>query len=101
MAVHPFPSKKPDRNAGAGDWMSIALTLLTGALAGFLAGVLVGHPRWGLLGSTLAGLIGGSVGSWLLGLFNLKLDLGQRWLNTVATSTIGAVVVIVLARLLS
>jgi uncharacterized membrane protein YeaQ/YmgE (transglycosylase-associated protein family) len=101
MTVHPFPSKRRSNDgSGRPDLASIGLTLLMGAAAGLLAGVVVGHPKWGLVGSTLAGIIGGSVGSWLLGLFNIRINLGVRWLDTVATAAIGAAVVITLARLL-
>jgi uncharacterized membrane protein YeaQ/YmgE (transglycosylase-associated protein family) len=83
------------------DGRSLVMVLVIGAVAGWLAGIFVGHPRWGLIGSILAGLLGSIVGGWLLNTTNIKLDVGHPIANTILTSAIGAAVVIVLARILS
>lgn len=84
------------------DARALAIMLAIGAAAGYLAGILVGHPpRWGLVGSIVAGIIGGVVGGWLLDVAKVRMNLGHPVLNSIATGAIGAVVVIVLARILS
>lgn len=83
------------------DQKAIITMVVIGAIAGFLAGVVVGHPKWGIVGSILAGIIGGGVGGALLNAGGVKLNLGHPIANAVATGAIGAVVVIILARVLS
>ena len=54
-----------------------------------------------MLGYIVAGIIGGVVGGWLLNAAKVNFNLGNPILNSVAISAIGAVVVILLARLIS
>jgi uncharacterized membrane protein YeaQ/YmgE (transglycosylase-associated protein family) len=82
------------------DARALGSMLLVGAIAGWLASFIVGSPRWGLIGYIVAGVIGGVVGGWLLDKANLKIDLGHPTLNSVVQGAIGAIAVIVLARLL-
>ncbi len=83
------------------DTTALVTMLIIGAIAGLLAELLVGNVRWGLVGSTLAGIIGGVVGGWLLNAARININLGHHIANSIATGAIGAVVVIVLARILS
>ena len=48
--------------------MNILLTLLFGAIAGWLAGFFVFKDKGGLIWNIIIGLLGGIVGGWLLGL---------------------------------
>ena len=48
--------------------MNILLTLLFGAIAGWLAGFFVVKDKGGLIWNIIIGLLGGLVGGWLLGL---------------------------------
>ena len=48
--------------------MNILITLLIGAVAGWLAGFFVFKDKGGLLWNIIIGLLGGVVGGWLLGL---------------------------------
>lgn len=83
------------------DQRALVVMLVVGAIAGWLAGIVVGHPKWGIVGSILAGIIGGVVGGALLNAGGIKLNLGHPIANAVATGFIGAILVIVLARILS
>lgn len=82
------------------DTTALVMMLIVGAVAGWLAGVIVGHPKWGLIGSIVAGIIGGVVGGWLLNVAKVNIDVGHPIANSVITGAIGAVVVIILARIL-
>lgn len=82
------------------DATALLVMLVVGAIAGWLASIVVGGLKWGLLGYIVAGIIGGVVGGWLLNAAKLNINLGNPILNSVAVSAIGAVVVIALARLL-
>lgn len=71
---------------------------IIGIVAGFLASLVVGGG--GLLRYLISGVIGAFVGPALLGM--LKVDLGIRnaLASQVITATIGAIIVVILARLI-
>lgn len=83
------------------DTRAIVIMLAVGAVAGYLAGIIVGHPRWGLVGSVIAGVIGGVVGGWLLDAAKISINLGHPIANAIAQGAIGAAAVIIVARILS
>jgi uncharacterized membrane protein YeaQ/YmgE (transglycosylase-associated protein family) len=82
------------------DATALIVMLVVGAIAGWLASLVVGGLKWGLLGYIVAGIIGGVVGGWLLNVAKVNINLGNPILNSIVTSAIGAIVVIILARLL-
>jgi uncharacterized membrane protein YeaQ/YmgE (transglycosylase-associated protein family) len=81
------------------DATAIVVMLVIGAIAGWLASLLVGGP-WGLIGYIIAGVIGGVVGGWLLSTLKVDLKLGHPVINQIVTAAIGAIIVIILARLI-
>lgn len=81
------------------DAQALIIMLVVGAIAGWLASIVVGGP-WGLLGYIVAGVIGGVVGGWILHALKLNINLGSPLVNSIAVSFIGAVVVILIARLI-
>ncbi len=82
------------------DATALVVMLVVGAIAGWLASLIVGGLKWGLLGYIIAGIIGGVVGGWLLNVAKVNFNLGNPIINNIATSAIGAIVVIILARML-
>ena len=77
-------------------WIVMAFN---GLIAGWLAGQLLGGG--GLIRNLLVGIIGAFLGGALVqaNLLNLPFDFGP-WLNQIVVSTIGAMIVILLARFL-
>ena len=71
---------------------------VNGLIAGWLAGKLIGGG--GLFRNLFVGINGAFLGGALVnaGLLNLPIDLGA-WGNQIAVSTIGAGVIILLARI--
>jgi uncharacterized membrane protein YeaQ/YmgE (transglycosylase-associated protein family) len=71
---------------------------LIGLVAGYLASVIVGGS--GLIRYLISGVIGAFIGPMLLSV--LKIDLGIRnaLAGQIVTATIGAIVVVILARLI-
>jgi uncharacterized membrane protein YeaQ/YmgE (transglycosylase-associated protein family) len=80
-------------------YMPWIIMALNGLVAGWLASLLLGGG--GLIRNMLVGIIGAFIGGALVqqGLLNLPFDYGL-WLNQIAISTIGALIVIILARIL-
>jgi len=78
--------------------MGILMTLLIGAVAGWLGSEIFRGAGFGLLGNIILGILGSFVGYWLLG--RLGWSFGSGILGAIITGAIGALVILVLANLL-
>jgi uncharacterized membrane protein YeaQ/YmgE (transglycosylase-associated protein family) len=76
---------------------SILIWLLVGAIAGWLAGLLVKGGGFGLLGDIAVGILGAFIGGWLLPRIGVSFGVGL--VPAIVTATIGAVVLLVILRL--
>ena len=77
----------------------LLIMALVGIVAGWLASLLIGGPS-SLLGYLVTGLIGAFVGGWLFNAAGWKLNLGNDILEWVITAAIGAIIVVLLARMI-
>lgn len=77
----------------------IIITAIVGIVAGWLASVVVGGPR-GLIGYLITGLIGAFVGNYVLNAVGWKPNLGNDIVDSIVTSAIGAIIVVILAKLI-
>jgi uncharacterized membrane protein YeaQ/YmgE (transglycosylase-associated protein family) len=73
--------------------------LLIGLVAGWLASFLVGGG--GLVRYLITGVIGAFVGGYLLSALNINLGIRNPLAAQVVTATIGAIVVVLLARIIA
>lgn len=78
--------------------MNILLFLLIGAIAGWLAGVLVKGSGFGLIGDIVVGIVGAVFGGWLFP--TLGFSLGDPLIGSLVTAILGAVILIFLIRLI-
>lgn len=78
----------------------ILVTGLIGLIAGFIASVLLASSG-GLIGSLIAGLLGAYVGAWVLGALGVNLGISNAFAAQVVTATIGAIIVIIVARIIT
>lgn len=74
----------------------ILIWLIVGAVAGWLAGVIVKGGGLGLFGDIVVGIIGAFVGSWLLA--RLGVSVGTGLIDTIATATLGAVALLAILK---
>jgi uncharacterized membrane protein YeaQ/YmgE (transglycosylase-associated protein family) len=74
---------------------SILAALLIGAIAGWLAGKIVKGYGFGLLGNIAVGIVGAFIASLLLP----GLGIGSGLIGTILQATLGAVILLVLIRL--
>jgi uncharacterized membrane protein YeaQ/YmgE (transglycosylase-associated protein family) len=79
--------------------MSWLVALIIGAVAGWLAGAIMDSSRGGILFNIVLGILGGVVGAWLFGLLHIFAP-DSIW-GVLLTATVGAVVIIVIARLIT
>lgn len=77
--------------------MGLLVWIVLGAIAGFLANLLMGG-RTGVIGTILLGIIGAVVGGWLAGTVLGVADVTGLNLESVLVAVFGAIVVIFLAR---
>lgn len=77
--------------------MYILGSVLIGAVAGWLAGLIAREKGFRLLLDILLGIVGGFVGGWLLGVTHLGLS--GTWTGTAISSAIGAVALLIVSRL--
>lgn len=77
---------------------TLLIWIIVGALAGWIAGLIVRGFGFGLIGNIIVGIIGAIVGGWLFGVLGIAFTTGI--LNTILTAIIGAVVVLLIVRVL-
>jgi uncharacterized membrane protein YeaQ/YmgE (transglycosylase-associated protein family) len=81
------------------DTRSILIFLAIGLVAGFLASLIVGGG--GLITYLISGVIGAFVGGWLFSALNINLPIRNAFLSQIITSTVGAIIVLIVARLIA
>ena len=77
---------------------TLLIWLVVGAVAGWLAGMVVKGGGFGLVGDIVVGIIGAFIGGWLLP--RLGVSLGSGLVGIIAAATIGAIVLLLLLRLM-
>jgi uncharacterized membrane protein YeaQ/YmgE (transglycosylase-associated protein family) len=97
-----LPERQP---AGGGFTMggnnnrAILIFLGIGILAGFLASLIVGGG--GLITYLISGVIGSFVGGYLFTALRIDLGIRNDVVRQIVTSTVGAIIVVLLARLIA
>ena len=82
------------------DIVGIVIALIIGAIAGWLAGIVVEGGGFGLLGNILVGIAGAFMAALLFPRLGLGLTLGGGIVGAILTSTLGAVVLLLIINLL-
>jgi uncharacterized membrane protein YeaQ/YmgE (transglycosylase-associated protein family) len=77
---------------------SLVIAVVIGAVAGWLASLVMGGG--GLIRYIITGIIGSFVGSFLLSALKINLPIDNALASQIITATIGAIVVVFLARLI-
>src|SRR5215831_8781098 len=79
---------------------SLLMTIAIGAVAGWLAGLVMRGSGYGIVGDILVGLLGAFIGNWLLRAVNFSINLGPPALNRIVVSLIGALALMFVVGLL-
>ena len=77
---------------------SLLVILFVGLVAGWLAGQIVQGTGFGIVGDITIGILGAFIGSWLLP--QLGIHLGSGLISAIVNATIGAVLLLLIVRLL-
>ena len=72
--------------------------LIVGAVAGWLAGMVVKGGGYGLIGNVIVGIVGGLIAGWFLPRIGVVIAGGV--VGAIMNSFIGAVILLVILRLI-
>lgn len=76
---------------------TLLVWLVVGAIAGWLAGLIVKGYGFGLIGNIVVGIIGAVIAGWLFP--KLNIPLGAGWVGAIISSAIGAIILLVIIGL--
>jgi uncharacterized membrane protein YeaQ/YmgE (transglycosylase-associated protein family) len=76
---------------------SIIVWLIVGAIAGWLAGIIVTGYGFGLIGNIVVGIVGAVIAGWLLPRLGLGLPAGI--VGSIIYAAIGAIILLVIIGL--
>jgi uncharacterized membrane protein YeaQ/YmgE (transglycosylase-associated protein family) len=79
---------------------AIIAWIVIGLIAGLVASLIVGGAG-GLIGWIIAGLIGSVVGGFLARQLNIRLNTGNLFLDQVIIAVLGAIIVLIIARIIT
>ena len=79
------------------DLTSIVVFLAIGAVAGWLAGVIMKGGGFGLAGDIIVGIIGAVLGGWLFGVLGIAAG---GLIGAIITATVGACVLLLIVRVI-
>jgi len=77
---------------------SVLAWLIVGAIAGWLAGLIVKGYGFGLIGNIVVGIVGAAIAGWLFP--KLGINIGSGMIAAIINGVIGAVVLLVILGLI-
>ncbi|MEP6565102.1 MAG: GlsB/YeaQ/YmgE family stress response membrane protein [Mesorhizobium sp.] len=77
---------------------SLLVFIIIGAIAGWLAGLIVSGFGFGLIGNIIVGIVGAFIAGWLFP--RLGFAIGGGILASIINATIGAVILLLLVKVL-
>lgn len=77
--------------------MEILVTIIIGAVAGWLGSTIYKGSGLGIIGNIVVGIIGSFVGYWILG--ELGISFGTGLISAILTGALGAIVILVVLNL--
>jgi uncharacterized membrane protein YeaQ/YmgE (transglycosylase-associated protein family) len=80
------------------DVQALIIWLVVGAIAGWLAGVVVKGSGYGLIGDIVVGILGGLIAGWLLP--QVGIVIGSGIIAAIIDAFIGAVILLIALRLI-
>ena len=80
------------------DVQALIIWLIVGAIAGWLAGMVVKGSGYGLIGDIVVGILGGLIAGWLLP--QVGIVIGSGMIAAIIDAFIGAVILLIALRLI-
>jgi uncharacterized membrane protein YeaQ/YmgE (transglycosylase-associated protein family) len=98
--LHALQQAHPKPGQGTGktmDIQSIIIWLVVGAIAGWLAGMVMKGGGFGLIGDIIVGIVGAVIAGWLLP--QLGIFIGGGFVAAIIDAFIGAVILLLIIKL--
>ena len=86
------------KSGGKMDVQALIIWLVVGAIAGWLAGMVVKGSGYGLIGDIVVGILGGLIAGWLLP--QVGIVIGSGIIAAIIDAFIGAVILLIALRLI-
>ena len=80
------------------DIQSIIIWIIVGAIAGWLAGMVVKGGGFGLIGDIIVGIVGALIAGWLLPAIGFPIAAG--FVGAIIDAFIGAVILLIIIKLI-
>jgi uncharacterized membrane protein YeaQ/YmgE (transglycosylase-associated protein family) len=80
------------------DAQGVIVWLIVGAIAGWLAGMVIKGGGFGLIGDIIVGIIGAVIAGWLLP--QIGIIIGGGIIGAIINAFIGAVILLIILRLI-
>ncbi|QPC90846.1 GlsB/YeaQ/YmgE family stress response membrane protein [Mesorhizobium sp. INR15] len=77
---------------------SLLVFIIIGAIAGWLAGLIVSGFGFGLIGNIIVGIVGAFIAGWLFP--RIGFSIGGGILASIIHATLGAIILLVLVKVL-
>ncbi|MGX5826561.1 GlsB/YeaQ/YmgE family stress response membrane protein [Mesorhizobium sp. 43Arga] len=77
---------------------SLLVFIIIGAIAGWLAGLIVSGFGFGLIGNIIVGIVGAFIAGWLFP--RIGFSIGGGVIAAIIHATIGAIILLVLVKVL-
>jgi uncharacterized membrane protein YeaQ/YmgE (transglycosylase-associated protein family) len=82
------------------DIQALVIFLIIGAIAGWIAGVLVKGFGLGLIGNIVVGIVGSFIAGWLLPRIGVKSIVNNPIVDQIIFAVIGAVILLIILGLI-
>jgi len=80
--------------------MSLIVFLIIGAVAGWLAGLIVRGFGFGIIGNIVVGIVGAFIAGFLFPRLGIAISVGGPLVTDIINATIGAVILLVIIGLI-
>ena len=97
-ALRHKPFLGEQKSGGKMDVQALIIWLVVGAIAGWLAGMVVKGSGYGLIGDIVVGILGGLIAGWLLP--QVGIVIGSGFIAAIIDAFIGAVILLIALRLI-
>jgi len=97
-ALRHKPFLGEQKSGGKMDIQALIIWLVVGAIAGWLAGMVVKGSGYGLIGDIVVGILGGLIAGWLLP--QVGIVIGSGIIAAIIDAFIGAVILLIVLRLI-
>jgi len=82
------------------DPQNVVIWLVVGAIAGFLAGLVMQGGGFGLIGNIIVGILGAVVAGYLFPRLGVSIPISDPFIRTIVVATIGAIILLFIIGLI-